>query len=94
MLFSEVPRPCIFSKGTAQSVDKYHVRLEVRHLCIENHNHWYRNVTLGEDTCCVSNGQTPLVLALVAHLRLPNLAAIRQFAAQPTNALALPLAPL
>lgn len=73
------------------------------HWHIENRSHWRRDVTLGEDACRVSLGQTPqvlatlnnTVLALVDHLRLPNLAAaIRQFAAQPAHALALLLSTL
>ena len=73
------------------------------HWHIENRSHWRRDVTLGEDACRVTLGQTPqvlatlnnTVLALVDHLHLPNLAAaIRQFAAQPANALALLLSPL
>jgi len=73
------------------------------HWHIENRSHWRRDVTLGEDACRVTLDQTPqvlatlnnTVLALVDHLHLPNLAAaIRQFAAQPANALALLLSPL
>lgn len=73
------------------------------HWHIENRSHWRRDVTLGEDACRVTLGQTPqvlatlnnTVLALIDHLHLPNLAAaIRQFAAQPANALALLLSPL
>lgn len=72
------------------------------HWHIENRSHWRRDVTLGEDACRVTTGQTPqvlatlnnTVLALVDHLRLHNLAAaIRTFAAQPTAALALLLSP-
>lgn len=73
------------------------------HWHIENRSHWRRDVTLGEDASRVTLGQTPqvlatlnnTVLALVDHLRLPNLAAaIRQFAAQPAKSLALLLSPL
>jgi predicted transposase YbfD/YdcC len=73
------------------------------HWHIENRSHWRRDVTLGEDACRVTLGQTPqvlatlnnTVLALVDRLRLPNLAAaIRLFAAQPTTALTLLLSPL
>lgn len=73
------------------------------HWHIENRSHWRRDVTLGEDACRVTLGQTPqvlatlnnTVLALVDHLRLPNLAAaIRQFAAQPAKAIALLLSPV
>jgi predicted transposase YbfD/YdcC len=72
------------------------------HWPIENRSHWRRDVTLGEDACRVTLGQTPqvlatlnnTVLALVDHLRLPNLAAaIRTFAAHPATALALLLSP-
>lgn len=72
------------------------------HWHIENRNHWRRDVTLGEDACQVTTGQAPQVLAtlnntilaLVDHLRLPNLAeAIRQFAACPAQALGLLLKP-
>ncbi len=72
------------------------------HWHIENRNHWRRDVTLGEDACHVTTGQVPqvlaalnnTVLALVDHLRLPNLAqAIRQFAACPAQALDLLLKP-
>lgn len=79
------------------------LRLIRTHWHIENRSHWRRDVTLGEDACRVSLGQTPqvlatlnnTVLALVDHLRLPNLAAaIRQFAAQPALALALLLSTL
>ena len=63
---------------------------------------WRRDVTLGEDACHVTTGQVPQVLAalnntilaLVDHLRLPNLAqTLRHFAAAPSNALALLLKP-
>jgi predicted transposase YbfD/YdcC len=73
------------------------------HWHIENRSHWRRDVTLGEDACRVTLGQTPqvlatlnnTVLALVDRLRLPTLAtAIRQFAAQPATALALLLSPV
>lgn len=72
------------------------------HWHIENRVHWRRDVTLGEDACHVTTGQVPqvlaalnnTVLALVDHLRLPNLAqAIRQFAAAPAKALDLLLKP-
>jgi predicted transposase YbfD/YdcC len=68
------------------------------HWQIENRNHWRRDVTLGEDACRVTTGQVPqvlaalnnTVLALVDHLKLPNLAAaLRQFAAFPAKALDL-----
>ena len=164
VLFSQTPRPHLFPEQQAQSIDKQHGRLEVRHLrvsselCaylaprwpqvaqvfqverlitrhgkttqefaygltslpaadlppddllalirahwhIENRVHWRRDVTLGEDACHVTTGQVPqvlaalnnTVLALVDHLRLPNLAqAIRQFAAAPAKALDLLLKP-
>ena len=72
------------------------------HWQIENRNHWRRDVTLGEDASHVTTGQVPqvlatlnnIVLALIDHLRLPNLAqAIRQFAASPALALDLLLIP-
>jgi predicted transposase YbfD/YdcC len=73
------------------------------HWHLENRSHWRRDVTLGEDASRISRGQTPQVLAtlnntllaLVDRLCLPNLAsAMRTFAAQPAQALALLLAPL
>ena len=72
------------------------------HWHIENRNHWRRDVTLGEDACRVTTGQVPqvlaalnnTVLALVDHLRLPNLAqAMRRFDASPALALDLLLKP-
>ena len=73
------------------------------HWHIENRLHWRRDVTLGEDACRVSLGQTPQVLAalnntilaLMDHLGVSNMAAqIREFAAHPDQALALILQPL
>jgi predicted transposase YbfD/YdcC len=73
------------------------------HWHIENRTHWRRDVTLAEDACRISLGQTPqvlatlnnTVLALVDRLRLPNLAAaLRHFAAQPATALTLLRSPL
>ena len=73
------------------------------HWHIENRCHWRRDVTLGEDACRITLGRTPQVLAslnnsvlaLVDHLRLPNLAAaMRLFDARPAGALALLLSPL
>ncbi len=70
---------------------------------IENRLHWRRDVTLGEDACTVSRGQTPQVLAalnnailaLTDRLHIPNLAAQRRiFAARPQDALTLLLHPL
>ena len=72
------------------------------HWHIENRSHWRRDVTLGEDACRITRGQTPqvlatlnnTVLALIDRLHLPNLAAaIRHFAARPATALALLLSP-
>jgi predicted transposase YbfD/YdcC len=69
---------------------------------IENVLHWRRDVTLGEDACQVSRGQTPAVLAtlnnlvlfLIDHTRSRNAAAtIRTFAAYPALALALIMNP-
>jgi predicted transposase YbfD/YdcC len=69
-----------------------------RHWHIENVLHWRRDVTLGEDACQVSRGQTPTVLATLNNLVLFLLdrtgsrnaaAAIRSFAANPALALAL-----
>lgn len=65
---------------------------------IENRLHWRRDVTLNEDACTVSRGQTPRVLAtlnntilaLADHIGASNLAAqIRTFEARPEEALAL-----
>lgn len=70
---------------------------------IENRLHWRRDVTLGEDACTVSRGQTPRVLAtlnntilaLVDRLGVPNLAAQQRiFAARPDEALNLILHPI
>lgn len=72
------------------------------HWHIENRVHWRRDVTLGEDACRISHGQTPQVLAtlnntilaLVDRLPLLNLpTALRTFAAQPATALALLFSP-
>lgn len=74
-----------------------------QHWHIENRNHWRRDVTLGEDTCRVSTGQVPqvlaalnnCVLAIVDFLHQPNLAAAtRFFNARPQIALDLLLLPL
>jgi len=68
---------------------------------IENVLHWRRDVTLGEDACQVSRGQTPSVLATLNNLVLflidrtgsRNAAAtIRTFAAHPAQALTLIMA--
>ena len=70
---------------------------------IENRLHWRRDVTLGEDACTVSRGQTPQVLAalnntilaLIDRLGVKNLAAQRRiFAARPDEALKLLLQPI
>jgi predicted transposase YbfD/YdcC len=70
---------------------------------IENRLHWRRDVTLGEDGCTVSRGQTPqvlamlnnVILALVDRLAIPNLAAQqRVFDAHPQDALNLILYPI
>lgn len=78
----------------------YYIR---RYWEIENRLHWRRDVTLGEDACTVSRGQTPQVLAalnnailaLSDRLHINNLAAQRRiFAARPDDALKLLLHPL
>lgn len=70
---------------------------------IENRLHWRRDVTLGEDGCTVSRGQTPqvlamlnnLILALVDRLGVSNLAAQQRiFDARPEHALDLILHPI
>lgn len=72
------------------------------HWLIENHLHYRRDVTLGEDACQVRTGQAPqvlaalnnAVLALADSLKVSNLAALlRTFNAHPGQALALLLAP-
>ncbi len=78
------------------------LRLVRQHWEIENRQHWRRDVTLGEDACQVSRGQTPIVLALlndlllflIDHTGATNAAAkIREFAALPELALNLLLYP-
>lgn len=73
------------------------------HWLIENHSHWRRDVTLGEDGCKVSTGQAPqvlallnnIVLALVDYIGAPNAARqIRLFDAVPAQALSLLMHPL
>jgi hypothetical protein len=70
---------------------------------IENRLHWRRDVTLGEDGCTVSRGQTPqvlamlnnVILALVDRLGVANLAAQQRiFDARPAQALDLILLPI
>jgi predicted transposase YbfD/YdcC len=70
---------------------------------IENRLHWRRDVTLGEDACTVSRGQTPqvlatlntIILALVDRLGVSNLAAQQRiFDARPIEALDLILHPI
>ena len=74
-----------------------------QHWHIENCQHWRRDVTLGEDACQVSRGQTPILLALlndlllflIDHTGATNAAAkIREFAAHPELALKLLFHPL
>ena len=74
-----------------------------RYWHIENRLHWRRDVTLREDACTVSRGQTPQVLAtlnnaflaLADRLRVTNLAAQRRtFDAHPDDALKLLLQPI
>jgi hypothetical protein len=69
---------------------------------IENHLHYRRDVTLGEDACQVRTGQAPqvlaalnnAVLALADLLKISNLAALlRTLHAHPDQALALLLGP-
>jgi predicted transposase YbfD/YdcC len=70
---------------------------------IENRLHWRRDVTLGEDSCTVSRGQTPqvlatlnnVILALVDRLGVTNLAQQQRiFDARPQLALDLILHPI
>lgn len=70
---------------------------------IENRLHWRRDVTLDEDGCTVSRGQTPqvlatlnnVILALVDRLGVSNLAAQQRiFDARPVEALDLILHPI
>lgn len=70
---------------------------------IENRLHWRRDVTLGEDACTASRGQTPrvlatlnnVILALADRLGVTNLAAQqRSFNARPIEALDLILYPI
>jgi predicted transposase YbfD/YdcC len=70
---------------------------------IENRLHWRRDVTLGEDGCTVSRGQTPqvlatlnnVILALVDRLGVANLAEQQRiFDARPIQALDLILQPM
>lgn len=74
-----------------------------RYWQIENRLHWRRDVTLAEDACTVSRGQTPQVLAtlnnailaLADKIGVTNLAAQQRiFAAFPDRALSLLLQPL
>jgi predicted transposase YbfD/YdcC len=74
-----------------------------QHWLIENRLHWRRDVTLGEDGCTVSRGQTPqvlatfnnVILALVDRLGVSNLAAQQRiFDARPDQALHLILHPI
>jgi predicted transposase YbfD/YdcC len=70
---------------------------------IENRLHWRRDVTLGEDACTVSRGQTPrvlatlnnLILTLADRIHVSNLAEQRRiFDARPEDALNLILYPI
>ena len=78
------------------------LRLIRNHWHIENRVHWRRDVTLGEDTSQVREGQTPhvlaalnnAVLALMDLLQTPNMAAqIRVFQARLEELLTLILSP-
>lgn len=89
---------------TAQETSPAQLLALVRqHWHIENRSHWRRDVTLGEDTCRVTVGQVPqvlaalnnAVLAIVDFLQQPNLAAaLRFFCPRPHSALDLLLLPL
>lgn len=92
---------------TPQQAPPLHLLTLVRqHWHIENRAQgapdWRRDVTLGEDACCVTTGHAPLVLAalnnailaLVDFLDRPNLAAAQRFFdAHPDKALDLLLFP-
>ena len=73
------------------------------HWQIENRCHWRRDATLGEDACTVRQPHVATllavlnstILALFDHLKLTNArTAIRTFAANPAQALALLIQPL
>ena len=88
-----------FTSLTSHDASPHQVIDFIRHHWhIENVLHWRRDVTLGEDACQVSRGQTPAVLASLNNLVLFLLdrtgtrnaaATIRSFAAEPAKALAL-----
>jgi predicted transposase YbfD/YdcC len=82
---------------------KHLLQLIRQYWQIENRLHWRREVTLGEDGCTVSRGQTPqvlatlnnVILALVDRLGVTNLAAQQRiFDARPIEALNLILLPI
>jgi hypothetical protein len=93
-----------FTSLTAQQATPHQVLNMLRsHWQIENVLHWRRDVTLGEDACQVSRGQTPAILAalnnlvlfLIDHTGSHNAAeTIRTFAANPATALALIMSPI
>jgi predicted transposase YbfD/YdcC len=97
---------CAYGLTSLSSHDAspHHVINFVRqHWHVENVLHWRRDVTLGEDACQVSRGQTPVILATLNNLVLFLIdrtgirnaaAAIRSFAADPGKALALIMNPL
>ena len=79
------------------------LRLVRRHWHLENRVHWRRDVTLGEDGCQVKEARAAQVLAslnnavlmLMDKLGVKNMAAqMREFAAEPRQALDLILAGL
>jgi predicted transposase YbfD/YdcC len=74
------------------------LRLARQHWRIENHSHWVRDVTFGEDHSQVRRGSTPEVMAALRNAAIGMLRALgatdiaagcRQLAAQPASALAL-----
>lgn len=93
-----------FTSLTARHATPHQVLDMIRsHWQIENVLHWRRDVTLGEDACQVSRGQTPAILAalnnlvlfLIDHTGSRNAAeTIRTFAAHPAKALALIMSPI
>jgi predicted transposase YbfD/YdcC len=78
------------------------LRISRQHWQIENKLHYVRDVVLGEDACQVRSGSAPQLLAGVRNLVIGVLAragarnkaaALRRYAAKPTEALALLLRP-
>jgi predicted transposase YbfD/YdcC len=101
---TDLARARVSSYLTAQMAPPAHLLQHVRsYWQIENRLHWRCDVTLGEDACTCSRGQTPQVLAalnnailaLANRLRIANLAAQRRiFADRPHDAFGLLLQPL